>query len=170
MNCDKAQRWMSLEFDDALSERRVERLNAHLAVCAKCREVREQWLRLRTACRSQTRAETPNAEEVWRDVQQALRNEPVAHHDGALLLWEWLNLRRPALAFAAAMLLLAIGLGTWMLRVKQASQRASPRTLVEFVETGLPGAAPMVYQDIESGWTVIWVVEADDKEKKNAGT
>ena len=41
---------------------------------------------------------------------------------------------------------------------------------VEWVETGLPGASPMVYEDIESGLVIIWVVEANHKEPPHAGT
>jgi hypothetical protein len=34
----------------------------------------------------------------------------------------------------------------------------------------LPGATPMVYEDAESGTTVIWIVEANGKERGRAGT
>ena len=32
---------------------------------------------------------------------------------------------------------------------------------IEFVESELPGVSPMVYTDYDSGWTVIWLDEAE---------
>ncbi len=40
---------------------------------------------------------------------------------------------------------------------------------VEWVETELAGATPMVYQDTETGWTVIWVL-APEEDDEHAGS
>ena len=38
------------------------------------------------------------------------------------------------------------------------------------VETSLPGAMMMVYEDKKSGMTMIWVVEANGEERGHAGS
>jgi predicted anti-sigma-YlaC factor YlaD len=172
MNCKKAQKWMSLEFDDALGERRQELLNAHLAACAQCRAVRQQWLQLRTACRTRTPDQAIPAERMWQDVRRAIRDKSARSHEEPVSLREFLSHRRPVLAVAAIALVLAAGLTAYVWRTTPAGMRTdlAPMAVVEFVETELPGAAPMVYQDAETGWTVIWVVEANGKENRHAGT
>jgi len=40
----------------------------------------------------------------------------------------------------------------------------APASAVEWVETGLPKASTMVYEDQESGMVVIWVVEQNGGE------
>lgn len=168
MKCEKAREWMSREFDDALDERRIERLNEHLAVCADCRDMREKWLKLRSAWRSQQPAEIPSAEAIWADVRRAIRSTKPADLREPSEWWVALGLPRVLTAIAVFGLLLAVGLyHVWR---QQPAQAATMATVVEFVETELPNAAPMVYQDNETGWTVIWVVEANHKESGHAGS
>lgn len=38
---------------------------------------------------------------------------------------------------------------------------ASNESIVEFVDTEIPDASPIVYTDEESGWTVVWVAKLD---------
>ena len=43
MNCEKAQKWISLDMDGELSPRRAARLHAHLDTCSICRRARNEW-------------------------------------------------------------------------------------------------------------------------------
>ena len=36
---------------------------------------------------------------------------------------------------------------------------AASESVVEFVDTDIPDASPVVYTDEQSGWTVVWVTE-----------
>lgn len=38
---------------------------------------------------------------------------------------------------------------------------AASESVVEFVDTDIPDASPIVYTDEQSGWTVVWVTEMD---------
>lgn len=38
---------------------------------------------------------------------------------------------------------------------------AASQSIVEFVDTDIPDASPVVYTDEISGWTVVWVAEMD---------
>ncbi len=170
MNCKKARKWMSREFDDALSDRRIERLNEHLSACADCRAVREQWLKLRSAWRGRPPVEAPPAEALWADVRRAIRHSSAADAPPS---WSWresLGVRQALVAVAAVAVLLGAAMIHLMRRPPADFAAAlSTAAVVEYVETELPGAAPMVYQDAETGWTVIWVVEANQKENGHAG-
>lgn len=77
-----------------------------------------------------------------------------------------LTFSRMILATAAIMVL---GMAVWW-PLRQASIRQSVESdqlfveRVEFVETDLEGATPIVYLDQPSGWTVVWVVEPAETE------
>ena len=45
---------------------------------------------------------------------------------------------------------------------------AAVPAVVESVETDLPGAMTMVYQDKDTGLTVIWVQESENREPVHA--
>lgn len=168
MKCTKARAWMSRELDDALDERRIERLNEHLAVCADCRDIREKWLKLRVAWRNQQPTEIPSDEAMWADVRRAMRSTERAVMRESTGWWTAWGLPRVLAAVTVFGVLLAAGLyNVWR---QQPIQATTMVTVVEYVETELPNAAPMVYQDNETGWTVIWVVEANHKESGHAGS
>lgn len=167
MNCLKAQRWISLEMDGELSPRRAAALRAHLETCAACRQVREGWAQVGAELRARKAPAASTPEAAWADVRRAIRNQAPAAEPAA----EWVfgaPLRWAAVA--AVLLVLAGGAAIFLKKapVRQAAREAA--TQVEMVETGLPDAAPMVYEDAESGLTVIWVVEANRKEGGHVGS
>ncbi len=170
MNCKKAKQWISQDLDGELHARRKVRLDAHLATCAACRGVREQWARvgLRLKAAPVAAAQTPEA--AWADVRRAIRNAG-ATPDREV---PWVLVPSMRWAVAAAM---AVAIGLFIVRTIQgpgpagvAAVQPEQGTTVELVETDLPGAAPMVYEDAGSGLTVIWVVESNGKEGDHAGS
>ena len=64
-------------------------------------------------------------------------------------------------AFAAIMVL---GMALWlpMRKMGDLSESGGLESVVQMVETDLVGATPIVYLDQPSGWTVVWVVEAEE--------
>jgi predicted anti-sigma-YlaC factor YlaD len=167
MNCEKAQKWISLEMDGELSPRRTVRLRAHLDQCRDCFKTREGWASVGARMRDRQVPALKSPEAAWADVRRAIRNdqeerfeEESAWDIGAPLRWA-----------AAALLVMIVGSGLFLSLQKGPAEVArAGGTEVEFVETGLPDATPMVYEDSESGWTVIWVVEANGKKGKHAGS
>ncbi|MFH0981190.1 MAG: anti-sigma factor [Planctomycetota bacterium] len=167
MNCGKAQRWISLEMDGELSPRRLSALRAHLEGCPSCRQVREDWVQVGAELRDRKPPAGQAPEAAWADVRRAIRNQAPAAEPAA----EWVfgaPLRWAAVA--AALLVMAGGAVLFMKKAPMREAAREPATQVEMVETGLPDAAPMVYEDAESGLTVIWVVEANRKEGGHVGS
>lgn len=167
MNCEKAQKWISLEMDGELSPRRMARLQAHLEMCPGCRQTRDEWTSVGIRMRDRQIPVLKTPEAAWADVRRAIRSDEEERFEaeeswviGAPLRWA-----------AAALLVMILGSGLFLNLQKGGRGMArAGGTEVEFVETGLPDATPMVYEDSESGWTVIWVVEANGKKGKHAGS
>lgn len=167
MNCEKAQKWISLEMDGELSPRRAARLHAHLEMCPACLKIRDEWASVGVRMRERQIPVSQSPEAAWADVRRAIRKDEEERFEaeeswviGATLRWA-----------AAALLVMILGSGVFLTLQKDTVGMVSTGgTDVEFVETGLPDATPMVYEDSESGWTVIWVVEANGKKGKHAGS
>jgi anti-sigma factor RsiW len=161
MNCKKAQQWISRDLDGELGARRKSRLDAHISTCAACRELREQWGRVGAQLRETLPVAAQTPEAAWADVRRSIR---VSRKEKEL--WPaWVLVPSVRWATAAALLMLVTLFG---LRTRQMAPVEG--TTVELVETDLPGAAPMVYEDAGSGLTVIWVVESNGKEGDHAGS
>jgi len=167
MNCRKAQKWLSLELDGELSPSRKRALEAHLMSCAACRQVREEWGGLRDTFRAREVPAGLTAEAAWADVRRAIRTAGETAPERA---W-WTPGMRWIAAAAAVLILAGVGVMTFKKEaVPEVAIVPPDGGRVEWVETGLPGASPMVYEDIESGLVIIWVVEANHKEPPHAGT
>ncbi len=63
---------------------------------------------------------------------------------------------RAGLAACACLLLAAVLVPAWMNRGASVLQAE-----IEYVESGLSGASPMVYTDYEAGWTIVWLDGAE---------
>jgi anti-sigma factor RsiW len=167
MNCEKAKKWISLEMDGELSPSRSARLQSHIETCSACRKTRDEWASVGVRMRERHIPVLKSPEAAWADVRRAIRAEQEERIEteeawviGAPLRWA-----------AAALLIMIVGSGIFLNLHKGVVEMARANTThVEFVETGLPDATPMVYEDAESGWTVIWVVEANGKKGKHAGS
>ena len=105
---------------------------------------------------------TPTPEAMWQDVQRAIRNaepEPVVRP----LLFPW------RLGWAGAIVATAlVAVGTYVAYRKPVeitvAAAVDTSTRVEFVEAGDADASTMVYEDAETGWTVIWVASAEPRQ------
>lgn len=168
MNCDKAQRWLSRRLDGELSPGRDARLQAHLADCPACRELESAWRALGVSLNERKIPTGPAAEAAWLDVRRAIRAGEAGPQERAP---DWIFGSRWQWAFATLTLLLVVGGGWWVANRPDARARLArqPATEVEWVETDLPGATPMVYRDEETGCTVIWIVEAEEAKDDHAG-
>ena len=169
MKCLKAQEWLSREMDGELSPSRKNKLDSHLAACPACRDVRERWAALRGQFQVREVPPGATAEAAWADVRRAIRTQRPDAGAPESRGWAGVGLRW---AYAAAALVLLGVFGVVTLRKPAGPELAAAPEggRVEWVETGLPGASPMVYEDIESGLVIIWVVEANHKELPHAGT
>ncbi len=170
MNCRKAQQWISLELDGELAPHDAAALAMHLAACPACRQVREQWRAVGEQLRTRPVPQVQTPESAWADVRRSIR---LGGDTGRLA--ESLHVFGLGLRWAGV-ILAVFGLGASLFIALHGNPKSSAQlakagsTEVEWVETGLPDATPMVYEDAESGMTVIWVVENGLKEKGHAGS
>lgn len=168
MNCKKARMWISADLDGELSPREKALLEAHLAGCATCRRMREKWGQFGIRMRTAPAPAAPSSEAAWEDIRRTIRTIP---RERRIIDASWVF--GPGLKWAvAALLVIALGAGIFGVRPRGRSLQAEapPAAEVELVETGLPGASPMVYEDAESGWMVIWIVEGNHGGGGHAGS
>lgn len=172
MNCRRARRWISAMMDGELPAARRFALEQHLGACEGCRLAREEWSALGARFREQAVAPGLSGEAVWGDVRRAIRlaeTGPAQEVAGAGLFG--VRLRWAAAALTVVFVGLAgLVVGRRLLAPRAAELARGAAAHVESVETGLPGAMPMVYEDAESGVTIIWVVETNPQEDGHAGT
>lgn len=163
MNKERAEYWLSQALDGELSPRRQRRLEKALAKDPSLADLREQWLAIGLSCRAQTVEPPQTPEAAWQDVQRAIRlsadesRQPSPSCFGGV--WRW------SLS-AAAVLMLSVGIwwGSRPVDYPRAVIPLAERTQVEWVESDLPDAISMVYEDGDTGITVIWVMMDDVQE------
>ena len=169
MNRHKAELWLSMALDGELSARRRAKLDAWLAKHPELDDLQDEWRTIG----EQTRAQIPRApqtpEAAWQDVQRAIRLQSTgapSRHAPIQGRFKWAG------AIAAAFLVLA---GAWLLLrspdpIAIDTIAAADRTKVEWLETDLPDAMSMVYEDADTGLTVIWVsIQDNGEEDEHAG-
>ena len=178
MNCKKAEQWISMALDGELPAEKAQQLQEHLAGCPACRQLEQEWKACGDVIRSQVAETAQTPEAAWADVRRAIRLQTPEQPVAAPMVFHW-----RIQAASVIVMLLVIGVGVFLLgRVGKTGQQtaasatpqsaalakaALPATEVEWVETSIPDAAPMVYEDSSSGMMVIWVMTNGDKEKKN---
>lgn len=110
---------------------------------------------------SVTTAPSVDGDSAWQDIQSSLAPRESSPREPKKLL------RFPvlfqALGYAAALALFgSIAWTSFMSSPKATTERyAASESVVEFVDTEIPDASPIVYTDEASGWTVVWVAEMD---------
>ncbi len=166
MNRRKAEQWISRALDGELSPGRQARLARALENDPALADLRRKWASYRELLRAAIREPAQTPEAAWQDVRRAIRLEsgrkdaqPAEIRFGGRVKW--------ASAMAVTMLLLLGGIYSIQYRARHETDRVaqSDRTIVEWVESDLPDAMSMVYEDEETGLTVIWVLTAENGEE-----
>lgn len=152
LRCSRAREWVSLALDDQLDEAGRVQLASHLMECEDCRQHQALLERGSAALRSHWAEPSENFE--WRvqlGIQRALRDAAVGPQRVAGSFW------RPALASAAGVAALVVGLGSFLLldsnppqgladRAPSAVQRPTASTMANLpVDAAVPdlsGAVP----------------------------
>jgi hypothetical protein len=133
MDCIQTRDWlMQAEHVNRYAELPQEaaaRLQAHLDNCDDCRTLQEKLLRLESRWRAIP--VVPSAQEVERSREAFLRHlpKPADKDNRFILRGPWITRRAAARGIMAALLLLAVGLGFWMMA--PSSSARTDDTLVE---------------------------------------
>ena len=98
---------------------------------------------------------------AWQDIKTSLEKSEAAASDSGKLLHFPVFFQ--VLGYAAALTLFGSIVWTSFLRspIADTERYAASESVVEFVDTEIPDASPIVYTDEASGWTVVWVAEMD---------
>lgn len=156
---------LSRSLDGELSPAEQARLERLLAEDAGLRQREQDWRALGDRLRAEPVPPPPTPEAAWMDVQRAIRLSKDDAVESTSPVFGW-RLR----GLAVMLLLVMAGLGWWAYQsgrplpaVAPVTARADGKSVeVEFVETDIPGASPMVYEDSETGWTVVWVAGGEE--------
>lgn len=152
MKRSKIEQWISRDVDGELSPARKARLEKMLARDPSLAALRSQWARLARGHAAQPVPPVPA-----RIQQEVMRTLRLRRRAAAAIpsFWHrpvWVGAMVSALAFAVWALLPG---GPVPLPARSASA-------VEAVETFAPGSSAMVYEDPESGVTIVWMLFEED--------
>ncbi len=161
MNCREIEPLLLAERDGVLTTDQHASLERHLATCPACQQSRARLDQAMTAFRAEAATvAVPDIESEWQTLRARLKNPavgPAKKRPLAPVIWFG-----SSLAAAAALALAYIGL--------QPAPIPTAAPVVEtaradYVETGDTSASTMVYVDKDSGWLVVWAVDADSTAK-----
>jgi predicted anti-sigma-YlaC factor YlaD len=159
MNCHAAQRLLSAERDGALASSERASLDAHVAECGECRQMRTAIAAAVESLRAASaQIAVPDADRAWQDIRRAIRTTAPAgsRERGAFPRWTL------PLTVAAALALAATLAPRWLGNPVPTNTARLEVARADFVETAT-NTSSMVYVDDKSGWLVVWAV--DDKDK-----
>lgn len=155
MTCRAAESLLFAERDGALSESQRAGLVRHMVACAACRQLHADLSAAAENWRANTaQVAVPDAEAEWRRLRGRIGGAEVRTSPPrrvAPVVW----LVTPLAAAAAIALAFLLQSGP--------APRAEDTARAEFVEAGAADATTMVYTDRESGWLVVWAVDASGK-------
>lgn len=174
MNCRDSESLILAERDGTLDPNKRSALSDHVAACPACRALRQN---LATALASYAAAvrevPVPDADAAWRELQARLPAPAPSRKRGPLAPVVWF----------AAPLAAAAAFAFAFLFTRPAPEPVPPSEVslttarigppppplhdpsfiagADFVETGDPDAATIVFVDAESGWLVVWATPID---------
>lgn len=151
MNCRQIAPLLLAERDGALSPAQRASIAQHVAGCAACRQLHDEYATALAAWQTDvTQVAVPDAAAAWAGLRPRLaRSQPTPQRKLAPILW----LGAPLAAAAAIALVFLTSTHSPVAPVEAAVARA------EFVEPGNANASTVVYVDKDSGWLVVWAAD-----------
>jgi hypothetical protein len=157
MNCIEAERLLSRHMDGELDAEQAAGLQNHLEACPQCAETRDAWAGYSGLMHSVAQSVHSDTDALWADVAGKLGDQ-VSAPVKTVVPWPF---NAKALTALAAVVILSVSVYMGRSSISPDEATFAQASAVEYFETDLPGASPMLYIDAEVGWTVVWVVEAD---------
>lgn len=154
-------RWISRYVDGELPSPRREQIARELETSEEARRMKADFETIGERLREGPVPAARPPEAVWADVRRGIRlarkapARPASWVLGSRVQW-----------VGATMVAVLVGLTVWSgIRSMGPSAPASLGSTVaevEWMETDVPGATTMLYQDEETGLTVIWMIEPNE--------
>ena len=161
MNPKHQAKRISRFIDGDLSSSARARLEQDLAQSPELKRLQMDYTKIGELLRNQEIPIGQPPESAWADIRRSIRLDHVGPEASTTILGSRLK-------WSAAMVsVLLVGLGVGIVRNLSTAEIELP-TEVEWVETDVPGAMTIVYQDDETGLTVIWMMEEDDRDTRHA--
>lgn len=160
MNCHAVQQLLSAERDQTLGAAVRGPLEAHLAECAACRQMRVTLAEAAEAWRATTAGvRVPDERLEWQRIRRRLHGESAgAARPARGIFTVWRSATLGALAAAVAVgVFVAPG---WF---RSPPTIAVASSLTDSVEVGSDASSAMVFVDDQSGWLVVWAAGAGDR-------
>ena len=162
MITEKEQRLLSRYLDGNLAGADREGVESRLQTDSAFRALKTEYEAIGQQLNEFREPAGVTLEAAWASVRREIRlardedgSRSVPWHFGSRLQW--------AGGMIAAVFLI---LGAWVLIPGPAQDAGIAKSMpaeVEWVETAVPDAMTMVYQDDETGLTVIWIMEAEEE-------
>ena len=161
-------KWISRYLDGELPLPRRDQIARELETSGEARRIKADFEAIGERLRETPVPEARPAEAVWADVRREIRltrmdRGPESWVFGSRVQW-----------VGAMMVAVLVGLTIWSgIRAIDPSAPASFGSTVaevEWMETDVPGATTMLYQDEETGLTVIWMMEPNEGDQSHAET
>lgn len=141
---------LSAWLDEGLSPKQMRAVSAAVQSDPELQARAEALRAVGEALRQGSVQVTVSAERMAADVRREIRREE-RPQPNRIPLW------KPAVAAAFACLLLVV----FLIPAMRTGGESVVQTEIESVDSGLSGVSPMVYTDYESGWTVVWLDNAE---------
>ena len=143
---------LSAWIDESLSSKQMRAVSAAVQSDSELRARADALRAVGVVLREESFDPSVSAERMLSDVRRAIRLQDSARVRPTPF---WIRRLRWAPAGAAVCVCLALT-AIWLLSHTRAEGSVA-QTKIEYVDSELSDASPMVYTDYEAGWTIVWL-------------
>ena len=160
----EAQLLMSRLLDGELPSKEADSLHQYLESHPEAMDWMESCNLVENAATDRTLSQDQaDAASAWESISEALSSGNAASsEDSGNLVFFPLFFKTASIAAAITLVATLLWRNLPNNEGGEITERyAASESVVEFVDTDIPDASPVVYTDEQSGWTVVWVAEMD---------
>ena len=153
---------MSRLLDGELSPEEADSLNQYLEKHQEAIDWMESCNLIEGSAADKDRANVQvDAASIWQSVHREISEKTEDPDNSSNLVFFPLLFKTAGIAAAIALVATLLWLNLPKDGEQMTERYAASESVIEFVDTEIPDASPVVYTDEQSGWTVVWVTEMD---------
>ena len=157
MKEEQIEQWMSMAMDGELSDGQLKQLEDHLGHKIQLDARYEKWKSFGPLLNSTIPASEVSPSQAAAEVLERIHADEIRPSSFWAMYSKWIT--------SCAIFLLLVGVASWLTFGATSPQLAE----VESVETDVPGATTMIYEDEENELVVIWLL-SEQVEVDHAGS